>query len=252
MKDTKTLGSYLPIFTVAIVIIGIIKLTVYYNSFDIPIKYFLGISEIGLYVSEDLLILSLFIFIVFAANASDSLDVIFFKTTNKITAPKEAKEMEIPNPNARTYFSIVFPLFMLTMTMGMTPTSARYIFVSVIILYFITLIYITPSIYSRLKANKSFVITLLTLAIIGYESLAVRSEILGNYKGVYNGTIIELKDKPPFISNDSIFFIGKTSDYLFLYNKKDSTATILPTTSVEKIILKRRTGNFLWNFLGLY
>lgn len=252
MNNTKNFGSYLPLFTIAVVIIGIVKLTVYYNSFDIPIKYFLGLSEIGLYVSEDLLILSFLVFIVFTGSASESLDSMFFKFPRNINTNTPQTKTAIANPNASTYFSIVFPLFMLIMTVGMTPKSARYIFISLVMLYFIILIYFTPSIYSRLKANKSYFITLLILAIIGYESLAVRSEILGNYDGVYNGTRIEIKDKPPFVSSDTMFFIGKTSDYVFLYNKKDSTATVLPTSSVEKIILKRKPGNFLGNFLGIY
>ena len=61
-----------------------------------------------------------------------------------------------------------------------------------------------------------------------------------------------MKDKPPYVTNDSLFFIGKTSDYLFLYNKKDSTATILPTTVIDKIILRKKTGNFLENLIGIY
>jgi len=55
--------------------------------------------------------------------------------------------------------------------------------------------------------------------------------------GMYKSTIIKTKDST-YISTDSSFFIGKTEKYVFIYNKKDSTTTIIPTESVELITMK--------------
>src|SRR6186713_2761629 len=46
----------IPQLSIAIIILAIIKMTLYYYNFDVPIKYFIGISELGLLIADDLLI----------------------------------------------------------------------------------------------------------------------------------------------------------------------------------------------------
>lgn len=57
---TKKLSVLIPTLTGLVVILAIIKLTLFYQNFSVPIKYFIGISEIAITISDDLLMLSLY------------------------------------------------------------------------------------------------------------------------------------------------------------------------------------------------
>ena len=58
----KQLVHLLPILSVAIIGLGIIKQILYYFYFLVPIKYFLGLSELGLIISDDLIVVVLIFF----------------------------------------------------------------------------------------------------------------------------------------------------------------------------------------------
>ncbi len=56
---TKKIIYHIPILTALVIIIGIIKLTLFYQNFSVPIKYFIGFSEIATTIADDLLSLLL-------------------------------------------------------------------------------------------------------------------------------------------------------------------------------------------------
>lgn len=49
----KKFGEYLPALSVFVILVGILKLNVYYQNFHVPIKYYFGVSEIGVFISQD-------------------------------------------------------------------------------------------------------------------------------------------------------------------------------------------------------
>lgn len=53
---TKKIVEHIPVLTALIIVIGVIKLTLYYQNFGISIKYFIGLSEIATTVADDLLL----------------------------------------------------------------------------------------------------------------------------------------------------------------------------------------------------
>ena len=60
-------------------------------------------------------------------------------------------------------------------------------------------------------------------------------------KGKYSGTTITTSDtSQPYISNDTAFFIGKTDRYIFFYNKKQQSTTIIPTDQITKMVIKSK------------
>jgi hypothetical protein len=63
---TKKLIEHIPILGALIIIVGIIKLLIFYNCFGLPIKYFIGLTEITTIISEDIL-LFIFIYVILTA-----------------------------------------------------------------------------------------------------------------------------------------------------------------------------------------
>ena len=53
----KKLGLGIGELTAIIIILGISKQLLYYGNFNLPIKYFIGLSELGMLISNDLLII---------------------------------------------------------------------------------------------------------------------------------------------------------------------------------------------------
>jgi hypothetical protein len=64
-------------------------------------------------------------------------------------------------------------------------------------------------------------------------------EIETTESGKYRGTKIITNDST-YISTDSAYYIGQTSNYVFFYNKKESYTTVLPTREVKKLELHMR------------
>jgi len=54
-SELKVVFSNIPLLTVIIIVFGLIKETVYYYKFGISIKHFIGISEMGVVIFDDLI-----------------------------------------------------------------------------------------------------------------------------------------------------------------------------------------------------
>lgn len=54
--------------SIAILILGLLRQLIYYGNFKLPIKYFLGLSELWLIISDDLIFMGPLIFVLIFAN----------------------------------------------------------------------------------------------------------------------------------------------------------------------------------------
>lgn len=60
--------------------------------------------------------------------------------------------------------------------------------------------------------------------------------------GGTKGTVIKFKDNPiPFVSNDTVYYIGNTTKYVFVYSSKISRSTGYPMDNVAYITHARKT-----------
>jgi len=57
---------------------------------------------------------------------------------------------------------------------------------------------------------------------------------------IYSGTKI-IGKTDTLVSNDSVYFIGKSDNYIFFFNQKSDNVNVYPTNSIEKIIYKSKT-----------
>ncbi len=236
-KKTEKLEINLPLLSVMVLILGLLKQILYYGNYNVPIKYFIGISEIGALISEDLV----FILIVFIA--------IIFYTAIRYNEPliptptKREANLETRNdePSKRDWFIVIYVLISI-----ISITVLLFIFRQYhqqLLISIVSLIIALPFFESVLLDNFS---PKLSYALIFFYFLVVSVmfktvfDIDSVSRGKYSGTAIKIGDSKELISNDSLYFIGKTDKYLFFYNSKDTSTEIYPTETVTFFKIKSK------------
>ena len=256
--DTKKLFSNIPTLTVIIIILGIIKQILYYLNFNLPIKYFLGIAEIGLIVSDDLLFVIAFIIgfsiyhmVMFSPEyfqerlglMRKAQDANRRKFTSDEKYNKHIEKLERRNNIIMfiLYLTIVFSLYFL-----LRPSHWSYgtFMIAFALWLFITFNLLPRKYEVRLFPNYGGYLTY-GVMILCFIVFKTGYDIDNVEHGKYKNTIIKTDDTA-YISSDTSYFIGKTEKYAFVYNKHDSSTSIIPTETIKTIKIKESSvkGSF--------
>ncbi len=232
----KFLG-YLPHLSVLIIILGIIKQVIYFNYFKIPIQYFLGLPEIGLIVSSDLLIIAPTVFLMFLIAIGEKT---IFSKPEKIEPEVTLEERK---KNAKTliiYLSIliVVSTVMLFLDIHYSLKITFRISIGLSATMIILLLYLPrfKDVLSDKEAKIAFIFSFLLIVGIIFKTA---NDIEAAKEGKYKGTRIYTADSI-YTSTDSSFFIGKTEKYIFIYNEKRKTSRIIPSESVKMIDMQSK------------
>lgn len=269
-SNLKRLGTYLPLLSVLIILLGIIKQILYYSNFNLPIKYFLGISELGIIVSDDLIIgalvlIIMYMFVPFTYYKWKRQDM---RTAKKIIDKFEA-DGNFGTQNTPEFRVAVKNQFIKEREARWIKENSNdkkkqfiYKIIAVVIL-------IASIILLLLRMHGGIYVLILSLQTnllafggdyfrnLGRGDLSVRVlthfffftiillylttlDVNSVENGKYTGTIIITKDDKSDTSTATHYFIGKTEKYVFLFNKRDTTTTILPTDEIKKIVLKEK------------
>jgi hypothetical protein len=86
----KSITTNLPLISIIISTIGIIKQFIYYSNFHLPIKYYMGFSEFGMVVSDDLLLTFI---------TTIAFTLLFLSTNNPLAGSVEEENMNLKNLN---------------------------------------------------------------------------------------------------------------------------------------------------------
>lgn len=243
-KETmfKSLGGLLPICTVMILVLGIAKQVLYYNNYYLPIKYFLGLSELGLIISDDLLLITPLLIVLLITvkiigikieNKNALLNTIDNKTSK---VHNRSKQMAISICIFGICLSIFIFFFFSIYAMKLAATAA-----------FLLLLFLLISVTNLDELVKHVFISSNTLlafttfiALAAFMILKTSFEILDVEKNHrYTGTIVKTTDST-YVSSDSSYFIGKTEKYVFIYNIKNKATDIIPTESIKHLIMKSK------------
>jgi|GEM_PF-6346335 len=239
--NTFKLGISIAQISVMVIVLSILKQVLYYKNFNVPIESFLDLSGLGLIISAD--IVTLFPFVLFVA--------LFLSLLFAWARSHEKKQLVLNKENnkkpAQISQKFLIGLLVLSMAipaiLGIVKTSNFYymavknigsifIYGSLILVAVFTLFYKDKS--------MSLAVTLSTLSFfIGIFFFKLGTDIAHAEIGSYKGTEIYVGDKPPLISNDSTFYIGKTDKYIFIYDKHSKSTTVLPSETITKIVLKK-------------
>lgn len=234
------IGELIAPITIFIVILSMVKQILYYTNFNLQIKYFIGFSEIGMFISDDLLN-NIFLFA--TSFAIPILQDIFFPSIRKMDAAKEEKPI-VEKKRGKGY-KVMIVIFKILFLLGLYVFSIWYR--KHYVLHFYDLIYyyvgwflafVILFLIFRLEVLRNFTGGQLILAlVIGmlFFSIVTQagSDIEEAEAGKYTGTTILLKDSTCYVSSKDSYFIGKTEKYYFQYNAKDSSTDIIPTDEVK-------------------
>jgi hypothetical protein len=239
--------SLIPLFSVFILTMALIKVYVFYNNFNIPIKYFINISELTVLIFEDLLfivppLLLLYIFV----DKSDSkieLSNRFKDLLHK--KPKDKSKKEIVLNFIRKLLVILISGFYLLLIFGFPlyliffhRTYSEKIFgFTLLASIILILIFITKS--KRLINSlgiDGLILTMFFVIFTFFFMLRILVEIEDVEKGKFVGTKI-ITEKDVYISTPDNYYIGQTSSYVFIYNRQENQSTIIPVSEIKKIEL---------------
>lgn len=225
MKENSEL--FLKLSLPTFILLGLAKTTAYYNQFHVPILEYLSFSEMtiiflnSIYVYSALFYQFAIFFLLDNKHFRGSftlilLAAIFISVFNGLSG-----NFRFQTSNLLKVFSGI--LIVGTILIGISKNS--------VITYLSTLDKMTKKI---LVAGFTLLILLVISSFQGeFEASHVKKD------HIYSGTSIMTKTGSVF-SNDSTYFIGKTSDYVFFYNEEKKSVHVYPMTEIEGITYKTK------------
>ena len=227
-----------PLFYVYIVLISFMKQYIYYQFFNINISDYLELSEILVSFLDDTFIYALFIIYVFSVYIFMSKG--YLKFINMISRKiwmiiqkllkKESKSVQILDKHVWIFFLIIAVGYGVIFFRNAVHHHDWIVFsfvrplviISIIILFLIFH-------YSKLavKLNNIIVRELMFFAVILFLFNIERAVLAVNkvkYKNEVYISEIAFSDQN-IKSDETNYFIGKTTNYIFLFNKNDNQTT---------------------------
>ena len=244
----KKLTESVAIFSVLIIVFGLVKQYLYYLRFGVPINYFLTISELGIIVSDDLIILCLFFGIIIFGLYLLIDTKVPIETVERENSEREQRLQNLKSTNFKAYRKIIRSkiILILALIIGsfiLLITSREYglklisISVMVLMVPYFMLIFNPTLLFRHLSSSAAYAYATVMLFIIIYLSF-IGIQVSNVENGKFVGTIIKTKDST-YLSTKERYFIGKTDKFVFFYDTKQKATTIIPSEKIESIILKQ-------------
>jgi hypothetical protein len=247
----KLISKYFKELSILIILLGLVRQFIYYSNFDIPIKYFFNFSELWLIISDKLIIVFPVILILllgmdmelkFRASVKEITELKESKTSNpeefklKVEAEIKRKKEHFKSNLLRRILLLIFAgvaiYYLITSKEYYIKIQVSAILLMILVYYFVFDVF---KFSVNVNVSFTFIFGILLFFIIFFSSIEIRNV----ENGIYRGTTI-ITDDTTYTSNDTSYFIGKTDNFVFIYNKKDTSSIIIPMEFVKKIILKRR------------
>ena len=227
-----------PLFYVYIVLISFMKQYIYYQFFNINISDYLELSEILVSFLDDTFIYGLFIIYVIAVYFFMSKGYVRFMNliSRKILtfihwlSKKERKSVQILDKHVWIFFLVIAVGYGVIFFRNAIHHHDWIVFASVrpVVIISIIVLFLLFH-YSKLadRLNNILVKELILFSIILFLFNIERAVLAVNqvkYKNKIYITEIAFKDQK-IKSDENKYFIGKTINYVFLFNKNDNKTT---------------------------
>ncbi|RPD44428.1 hypothetical protein [Paracnuella aquatica] len=250
--DNKKQWLFSTIITVIgplLILLGGIRLVLYYFFFDINILNFLELGEI---------ITSFFNSIILLVGAG-TLGFFLIRFRNGSTA--ENRSIISPNDSFGTrlkkYCKRLWPLLtagvatllvLITINALIGPIGIELILGSILITVAPITLLIMMYEFNWYASNgrisdfdwkigdNLFTFFLIGLLIVYLTLIEVRTVKRSKY---YYGTQINLDNDEKFVSDSSTYFIGNTKNYLFIYSEETNSTRVLPMSRIKEIVFRK-------------
>lgn len=234
----KDIGNSIKAATVFILILGFLKHLIYYMNFHVPIKFFFGLSDLWLFLSDDFIYTAplAFFWLAFSSDFKDLTDEnIEWTAEEKKQAKREKLFAFITTVLIIVIIGATYYFFRTEEYFKRVLLKLAFVYASI----FLILFFLRKDKRRFFQLGRifyySFGFGILTFFLAYRTGLQIRDV---NHS-LYKGTIIKTADST-YVSNDSSYFIGKTESFLFIYNSKDTTTDIIPSDLVKEIVIKTK------------
>ena len=221
---TKKIIDHIPVLTALIIVIGIIKLTLFYQNFLVPIKYFIGFSEIATTIADDLL----FLLLIYAV--LKSIELVFRDMRPNFTLFSSQDKMNL-------YYSVLFVIINVGLLIwGILEKEYYRKIVNSSYSYFFLFLTLMQTKFAKEYFDKNkdflFILYFFLLALLNIVNITSR-EIKSVVNGKYKGTTVVTNDTT-YTSTDSSYYIGQTEKYVFFYSTSKH-CIIVPVSTIKKL-----------------
>jgi hypothetical protein len=228
----------LPFASGLLVFLGILKISVFFSYFEIPIMSYLSMSDILVLLFDDINLI---------------IVVILIGSVHLIASDRVIEKVGIKRMDAVVlrfkYFYIV--LFSIGLTVLLFFTFTEIIEINIWTIYLMIFLALqlmthiflkkvvnpeTQEIEAELKNEKitKFISALILIAIIPLISYRDIREVKKNKKRIS----LYLNDGNKVSNSNQKYFLGKAGAYFFFYHKIDSKTLIIKNSEISKIIIK--------------
>ncbi len=219
-----------PIAYVILVFLGLLRETIYYNRFDISITNYIDLSETIFFLFDVLLTAIFYSF--FGA-----------LLTGLIKAPA-ALVLLLINWISKKWYNIDYPIWIVIVVVGavlLFISSRHFDYLNCVSAYAGAVLLTKPE-----NVNMTFTFGESIGLLFLFCLILIGSSLHQANLSVEEGTNVELKFNDASVDTAKIGnrLIGENRNYIFLYSKKDSSATVVNRSQLEYLrIIKGRTIN---------
>ena len=234
----KEIGITIPIISLFVAFLGIIKTYLFYNHFQIEIGNYIGLSELTSLIIYDIVrILPYTITVALMFTGGGKIITNFKKKADKkvdekkkVNTPKKVDENELVN-NIALILGLLFIVALLAYFIYLITKSSS---IMVIPMFFLMIASIFIGIkIPHLALLMQILFVGLVLLLFGF----LEFEIYDIEHKKYLGTVISTKDNT-YITSDSSYYVGKTASFVFIHNKYDFSNTIIPAEEIKLMKIK--------------
>ncbi|WP_026934272.1 hypothetical protein [Christiangramia echinicola] len=235
--------KFVPLGTIFLTIISGIKLSIYYSQFNIKIFDFIELNEIITLFFDDilyyLLLLSvlLIIYLLLKSYSNFSLS----KEPQTFNFPSDPKAKKLWNRHMNIMAGLAIFVFFGLSTMVILSTFELYIKIDLIKINILTFL----SVGLLYSAHKNWLKNL-NSALILYSGLLIAGFLISEsfleaekIKSGITKQIFKIKTVNHTYTNQEYSYLGKSNNYIFIFDKIDESSLIIPTSKLERINLKQ-------------
>jgi len=240
--DTKTLKSLIPYGGFFLIFLGVLKLTVYYNAFNVSINHFLELSEVVTSFLNDLLFIT---YVILGTSLFDFLLTNDYDVERRneffnsyIGERKLLRRMKFAAFRFAPIISvnIVFILLLFFNNTYFIRTTLVFINLQTL-LQFLLLEYrkkhlefykqpLSPSLYN------SILYLIMVLILLLNNTYNEIHEVKESKKFIRTSFTTE---KGVIKSDSTHYYIGQTKNFLFFYNEEKKMTTVFPISEIKQI-----------------
>lgn len=240
-----------------IIVLGGLKTTIYYRHFNINISQYIDTSELTTLFAKDLLTFTVigavyFAMITFLTTKEEvEKRQTDWKSYSKLSLKKRAlRYLKIMRWQLLIFGIVLSWLYYLLQVFGLDFKYPVTVYDSILTSLAVILIYLLPFIiiefqihYKALHGNtinwltvKGVMLALFACGLVVAIAFGQISQV--ERSDAYYGTKVLLNDSTQYNSDSTIFYLGKSHDFVYFYDSKKSKGIVIPTEKVAKFELK--------------